>query len=329
MVAAWAAVVCTRGLFGQELALPQADVRQNATSVRPFSERMALLEQSNRIVFLGDSITYAGDYVAVFESWILTQGLNSVPLVINVGLSSETVSGLSEAGHAGGRFPRPNVAERLDRVLAITQPDLVFACYGINCGIYQPFDTQRFREYQQGIENLNTQVEATGAKLVLITPPVFDDRRSENEFSYDAVLTRYSEWLTSKRDAGWIVIDLHGPMSAELVRRREIDPAFTFQPDAVHPNADGHWFIASQLIRWFGDDAAANAKSPTKMLAASGVPKVVVPIVQRRMALIRDAYLTAAGHQRPGVKTGLPIADAQQQASQLTNEIQGLIRTNR
>src|SRR2546425_2764856 len=37
---------------------------------------------------------------------------------LNLGLPSETVSGLSEEGHAGGQFPRPDLLERLARVLA-------------------------------------------------------------------------------------------------------------------------------------------------------------------------------------------------------------------
>ena len=61
--------------------------------------------------------------------------------VIDMALPSETVSGLSENGHAGGKFPRPDLLERLDQVLRISRPDVVIACYGMNCGIYQPFNT--------------------------------------------------------------------------------------------------------------------------------------------------------------------------------------------
>lgn len=147
------------------------------------SSRLDLLRRSRRIVFLGDSITYAGHYVAYFDAWLSTQKLDKPPVVIEVGLPSETVSGLSEDGHAGGKFPRPDLAERLDRVLTITKPDLVFACYGINCGIYQPFDPARFQRYQTGIRHLKKKVEANGATLVLITPPSYDDQRAKKAFS--------------------------------------------------------------------------------------------------------------------------------------------------
>ena len=50
---------------------------------------------------------------------------------------------MSEEGHAGGKFPRPDLHERLDRALPKTKPDLVFACYGMNDGIYLPLDEAR------------------------------------------------------------------------------------------------------------------------------------------------------------------------------------------
>ena len=137
-----------------------------------------LLDQSRRMVFLGDSITAAGQYVAYFDAWLETRGAENTPTVIDAGLPSETVSGLSEEGHAGGQFPRPDLAERLDRGLAITKPDLVIACYGINCAIYEHFDEGRLKKYQDGIAHLKSAVEKVGATLVLVTPPFYDDQRA-------------------------------------------------------------------------------------------------------------------------------------------------------
>ena len=309
---------------GHHFAHPEPDrvvnfVARHAGASR--ASRWELLRRARRIVFLGDSITYAGHYVALFDAWLLTQKLDSPPIVINVGLPSETVSGLSEEGHAGGRFPRPDLAERLQRVLAATKPDLVFACYGINCGIYLPLDDQRFRRYQQGIENLKKHVESVGAVLVLVTPPFYDDQRANKSFSYNSVLDRYAKWLLAQREQGWQVVELHKPMAREVAKRRAANPDFTFQPDAVHPNTDGHWFMARQLFRWFGDDLAADAESPQEMLAAGRISEDALQTVRQRLNLRRDAYLSEAGHRRPGIKAGRPVAQAEQQARQLTAEL--------
>ncbi|MDG2381302.1 MAG: GDSL-type esterase/lipase family protein, partial [Pirellulaceae bacterium] len=254
-------------------------------------------------------ITYAGEYISWFDAWLVSQELANRAVVINAGLPSETVSGLSEAGHAGGQFPRPDLAERLKRVLTVTKPDLVFACYGINCGIYQPLNEQRFERYQQGITKLKDEVEAFGAQLILITPPCFDDQRAQKNYSYNKVLNEYSKWLVKQENDDWMIIDLHGPMSHELSERRKSNPNFTFQPDAVHPNAEGHRFIAEQLIDWFG--GPLNDKGD----------KQIRKLVDQRLKLRRDAYLAAAGHKRPGIRSGLPVKQAEQEAEKLTQRM--------
>jgi lysophospholipase L1-like esterase len=286
------------------------------------------LEKSKRIVFLGDSITAAGVYVAGFETWLLMRKPASPPTVINAGLPSETVSGLSEEGHAGGKFPRPDLAERLDRVLAVTKPDLVIACYGINCGIYQPFDAERFAKYQQGMQKLKKKVEDAGAKLIVVTPPFYDDKRAPKSFSYNEVLDRYSAWLLDQRANNWRVIDLHGPMTKAIREARVKDPEFTFQPDGVHPNAAGSWFLAQQLIAAFGGEAAAKAESPEALLKAAGKPVEVFRLIQQRGTVLRDAYVGAAGHKRPGIAKGLPVEEAETKAAAMLAEIQKLLMKN-
>ncbi len=288
-----------------------------------------LLSKSRRIVFLGDSITAAGQYVAYFDAWLAARRTAPHPKMIDGGLPSETVSGLSEEGHAGGKFPRPDLAERLDRVLAHTNPDLVIACYGINCGIYEPFDESRFARYQEGIRRLKVRVEQAGARCIFMTPPFYDDQRAPKSFSYNDVLDRYSDWLLERRQEGWLVIDLHGPMTRDVRERRATQHEFTYQPDGVHPNLEGHWFIARQLIGWFGDEQTAAAATPEDMLRGKHVPVEVLPLVQERVNLLRDAYVFAAGHKRPGVAQGLPVEEAEGKATELTAKIAELLEKER
>jgi lysophospholipase L1-like esterase len=148
-----------------------------------------------RVVFLGDSITQAGGYVG-FADYYLKKLYPAEDFdLLGLGLASETLSGLSEAGHAGGQFPRPCLFERLGRVLAKAKPDVVFACYGMNDGIYQPLDKDRFAAFRQGVARLIEQCRAAGVKqLYLITPPIYDCTPKAGEFDYDAVLTEYAKW---------------------------------------------------------------------------------------------------------------------------------------
>ncbi|MDQ4140693.1 MAG: SGNH/GDSL hydrolase family protein, partial [Bacteroidota bacterium] len=175
-----------------------------------------------RILFLGNSITWAGIYVNNLEAYITAQDPSRKIEFINAGLSSETVSGLSEEGHAGGSFPRPDLHERLERVLAKTKPDLVFACYGINDGIYKPFDESRFTKFKEGIKWLHQKVEKTGTRIIHLTPPDYDEQKGKS-LGYSAVLDRYSDWLLSqKSSSNWEVIDVHYPMQKYLRAHREV-----------------------------------------------------------------------------------------------------------
>ena len=297
--------------------------RADAAKPAPAAAMMDAVRDAKRIVVLGDSITHDGRWVADLAAWMESKGFTAE--VIDVGLSSETVSGLSEPGHADGRFPRPDVAERIDRVLRVARPDLVLACYGMNCGIYHPLDEGRFTKFKEGMERLHAKVEAAGARIIHLTPPVYDQRPDKpgpagaffpagSAADYDAVLAEYARWLLSKRSDGWLVIDVHGPMREMLDKRRAADPGFAFAPDTVHPDDDGHWAICRAVLAGLGDEAAAAANSDAAL-------RPFLPEATARLRLLRDAYLAAAGHLRPGTPAGLPIAEAEAQARRITESI--------
>jgi lysophospholipase L1-like esterase len=296
-------------LIGSTLLSPPLLAADEATPLEA-------LRKARRVVFLGDSITYGGGWVADLAAWMEREGMTAD--LINMGLSSETVSGLSEEGHAGGKFPRPDLAERLDRVLRVGRPDLVIACYGMNCGIYQPLDETRFAAFKAGIQRLHDAVEQTGATIIHLTPPVYDQRPDKpgpaGAIDYDAVLAAYSEWLLSKRADGWLVIDVHGPMKEMLAAARAKDPAAVFAPDTVHPNDAGHWAFCRAVLAGLGDTESAAAENPAAL-------KEFLPLVRQRMEILRDAYLPAAGHLRPGVRVGLPLGEAEAKARALTESI--------
>jgi lysophospholipase L1-like esterase len=301
------------GLTGSRLS----GVQRAAADEAPAEQRLAdTLLGARRIAVLGDSITHDGRWVADLVAWMERQGTTAE--VIDVGLPSETVSGLSEAGHAGGKFPRPDLAERLERVLRVVRPDVVLACYGMNCGIYEPLDEARFTAFKTGMQRLHDTVEKTGATIIHLTPPVYDARPDKpgpaKGVDYDAVLDAYSQWLLSKRADGWLVIDVHGPMKQMLVAARTQDPAAVFAPDTVHPDDAGHWAICRAVLAGLGDEELARADTPAAL-------EWFLPEVTSRLKILRDAYLAAAGHGRPGMPEGLPLGAAEDRARRLTESI--------
>ena len=120
-----------------------------------------------RVVFLGDSITQAGGYVAFTTYYLEKLHPKKDFDVLGLGLASETLSGLSEDGHAGGKFPRPCLFERLGRVLEKAKPEVVFACYGMNDGIYLPARQGPVRRVPEGRHEADRAVQGGGREADL------------------------------------------------------------------------------------------------------------------------------------------------------------------
>lgn len=284
-----------------------------------------LLASGKTILFLGDSITHAGHYVSRLEAQLRAANSDAVPVLINLGLPSETCSGLSEPDHP---FPRPDVHERIDRALAKVKPDIVFACYGMNDGIYYPFSDERFAAYQKGVNGIIAKVQASGAKLVLMTPPAFDalplhkkgDLRPAGSEKYawfaiyegyDEVLKKYAAWIMTLGDQVDLVIDLHTPVNDYVAAKRKGDPDFTMSPDGVHVNEEGHRVLATAILKARGSEPI-------------DVDPKLLGLVHSRQQLLHASWVSEVGHKRPGVAPGLPLEEAQAKAAGIDRQIHEL-----
>ncbi len=274
-----------------------------------------LLENKRTILILGDSITQAGDYVTYFDAWLVKKYPDRRFTVINAGVSSETISGLSEENHAGGKFPRPDLHERLDRVLAKTKPDLIIACYGMNCGIYKELDDERTARFRDGNLRLREVAQKYKAELVHVTPPIFDNQ-GKAAFDYDTVLSAYSAWMVKQREQGWNVVDLHSEMRAKVDQAKASQPGFTVQKDNVHPDSAGHWIMAQSLITYFGDPESAKLKSADELLDSARLAAI-----SQRMKIYQKAIHAETKPLRPGVPQGGTLESAAVEAKALENQI--------
>ena len=198
----------------------------------------------------------------------------------------------------------------------MTKPDVVFACYGMNDGIYHPYSEERFAAYRDGMNALIEQIKGAGLPLVLITPPPFDPEplRSKGAIQpagapdyswmkiyehYDTeVLARYSEWVLAQRDRVDGVIDARSPVLAYVAEKRKTDPAFTLSNDGVHLNEEGHLVLAQAILRGL---------FPGEADPLEGLDPLVVDRIHARQTLMHDAWVSHVGHQRPGTKAGLPL----------------------
>ena len=277
-----------------------------------------ILLASNRILFLGDSITASRHFIHDLQAALHLKG--HAPEVIAAGLSSETLCGLSEPKHP---FPRPNLQERLDRALAKAKPDLIFACYGMNDGIYHPFSEERFAAYQKGVNTLIAKADKAGCKLILLTPPPFDPlapgarkalvSSDASSFSWTSiyehydrdVLTPYAAWIVKQSPRVEAVVDLHTAINNFQQAQRQKNPGFSLSSDGIHPNKTGHREMAKAIHRSLLDEPLPE------------LPEDLVDFYRRRQSVLSPSWMSHIGHKRPGAKAGLPLPEAQARAAQV------------
>lgn len=271
-----------------------------------------------RVVFLGDSITQAGGYVS-FTTYYLEKLHPAKNFdILGMGLASETLSGLSEDGHAGGKFPRPCLFERLGRLLDKAKPEVVFACYGMNDGIYQPLDDARFTVFKKGVAKLIDQCKEAGVKeIYLITPPIYDFTPKDKEFNYDTVLTAYAQWLTELKTPGVRVVDLHIAMRKARDARAE-----PFSKDRVHPGDEGHLLMARAVL-------AALGVKPREETVAAIKNDPLYKLVAEKRALRSGQWMKHVGYTREAVVAPQPLGTVEADAAKTQEKIDALRRADR
>jgi lysophospholipase L1-like esterase len=280
-----------------------------------FGQTIDMLD-GKRIAVLGDSITQGGGYVS-FISYYLDRLYPTKNFdIYSLGLSSETVSGLSEESHIKHGFARPCLFERLDRLLAKVKPEVVIACYGINCGIYQPLDNARFNAFKSGNTNLIQRCKDAGVKtVILVTPPLYDYKKDDPMAFYDEVMATYGAWQQTLKIPDVYVIDLHTVMR----KVRNEHPETVISGDRIHPGEEGHLLMAKTILKGLGvsvpeEDLATIKKDP------------LFNLVAKRRAMRANGWMPYIGYSRGKTFRADSVEKTEADAKKLQDEINALRR---
>ena len=289
--------------------------------------------EGKRVLFLGDSITQNGQYVSFIQYYLQKAMPEGHFNIISLGLSSETLSCLTEEDHP---FPRPCLRERLNRTLGTIQPDIIVACYGMNDAIYHPFHSSRFSQFQFGVSDLVQKAATQQATLILLTPPPFDSipiqdilvPREAASFSYrspyqayNQVLRRYSDWLVAAVPGPVKVIDVHATFMSYLETQRTQNPSFTFTQDGIHPSEAGHLLMANIFLDAYGIETAKNLELE---LARLKDDPLFLAVAEKR-TLLSEAYLPYIGYIRGDTVKHHSIDPALKRSQELQERIDSLL----
>ena len=207
------------------------------------------LKDKDRVVFFGDSITEQRLYTTYVEHYVLTHYPDRQVTFINTGWGGDKVTGndCKPCAGVGG-------LARIKRDVIDHRPTVVTLLFGMNDGQYRDYDPAIMKVYEDGLTAIIRELKSkTSARIYVMTPTVYDGTRHtpwSKTDRYNDVLDRYSESAKAiaQREA-LPVIDLHALTTEALRQATKNDPAYTFAPDGVHPDEDGHLVMAAEILR--------------------------------------------------------------------------------
>jgi isoamyl acetate esterase len=204
------------------------------------SSEQFVLRNSDRIIFLGDSITKQGvkptGYVALIKD-SLTKKFPSIEII--------------GAGISGNKIP--NLQARVDTDVIAKKPTIVFIYIGIN-DVWRWFKSESSGtpkdKYKAGLKEIINKMKLAGARVILCTPSVIGEK-SDGTNEPDAMLDEYSG--ISRRIAKEMNIELCDLRNAFLSYLKTHNPNNVekgiLTVDKVHLNDEGNRFVAQEMLK--------------------------------------------------------------------------------
>jgi lysophospholipase L1-like esterase len=209
-------------------------------------ENTFALQDGDRVVFYGDSITDQRLYTTYTESYVFTRFPKLDISFVHSGWSGDRVTG-------GGGGP---IDTRLARDVIAYKPTVVTIMLGMNDASYRPFDQAIFDTYADGYRHIVESLKENlpGVRLTLIGPSPFDDvtRAPNFEGGYNAVLARYAQFvkeLAEKEGATYADLNTSVVAATKKADAANHELALRLNPDRVHPGLGGQLLMSAALLR--------------------------------------------------------------------------------
>lgn len=223
-------------------------------------------QSGDRWCAIGDSITHTGFYTRYIYLYYATRFPGRPLDFFNCGSSGDTAK--------GGVL-------RLQKDVLRHKPTVATIMFGMNdvsrslySSKFSATDVSTQRDaaieiHVARMKKLAEKLQASGVRLIFITPSIFDDTAEiagEKFLGVNAALGRCAE--NARKLAGELnasLVDLHGPMSKLNLEQQKSDPQFTLVgSDRVHPKEVGSFvmaylFLKAQGVPQFVADRVENA----------------------------------------------------------------------
>jgi lysophospholipase L1-like esterase len=218
-------------------------------------------KNNDRIAFIGNSITQDGGFHHNIMQYFIGQYPSKPINFINCGISGDVVVG---------------IIDRLDSDILIHKPTHAYVMIGMNDvqrQLYGPTITQNadtlalrakaLKNYHKDLTTLLYLLKKEKIKVTLQKPSIYDQTAilpQANHLGVNDALKTCADFMEELANSQGIpTIDYWGSMSKQNAELQKQNPSATVvSPDRIHPDANGHLFMAAQ---WFWEENFPNIVS--------------------------------------------------------------------
>lgn len=249
------------------------------TALQRLGDKDSPLMIGERLVFLGDSITEAGNNPGGYVDLIRK----------SIARRPDLQADVMGAGIGGNKVP--NLQTRLQRDVIDQHPTVVFVYIGINDVWHNPGGTP-IERYEEGLRDILQRLQGNGITAILATPSVIGERWDGHN-AHDAKLDAYAE-VSRKvaRDFDVQICDLRAAFISYL---REHNPDNAGQGfltlDTVHLSKAGNELVAEQASSAI-IQALLHRAATINLRARSFIDQTAVTILIRDPSDTRVFYTT-------------------------------------
>ena len=228
-----------------ELKVSHQEPEPTILPLRPAGKDGVLVEDGEKIVFLGDSITRLGG-----------EKNGYIDLVIR-GLE---IAGVRNVGKMPAGWDGQNAGDMLGRIGGlIGNPDVKFIT--ISCGVNDiwGYDWGRgvqLEEFRRNVRRMYDKAAASGVTVIAMTPTLI---REEPDNEYNRLLDPFADVIRDEAKRRGLPLADCRAAEIEALKAFPPDSGRHFTYDGVHPVWEGHKLIARELLKAFGVPEKFNA----------------------------------------------------------------------
>ena len=201
-----------------------------------------LLNDGDRVVFLGDSITVAHTWTRAVEEFVLTRDPAKSITFVNAGVGGHTAAdGLA----------------RLDSDVLVHRPTVVVVNFGVNDAGYP--DGSDGAAFEKNMGAIFDRLKAAGVRVVVwadTTPfdPDGADHTSKGRLRRDGIARYVAHAASESARRGLVLVRWNERVRAAVDAWAKAKRRTKLVPDKVHPSPLVHAVMAASLLRALGYD---------------------------------------------------------------------------